>query len=125
MTDVAANASFDVEGSVEYRYSRGGYADHQPRLFHAMGISLMRGRFLNDEEARLAPASVIVIKSARKVWPGTDPIGKTESGLAQTTLGFHCWGRGQYQEPRLECRYQARDVFPAYDQPFQIWVDLR
>jgi putative ABC transport system permease protein len=89
MTDVSANASFDVEGRPSNTDIN--VADTQiisPDYFRAMGITLMRGRFLNDDEAKLAPASVIVNQTlARKVWPEQIP-SASESGLAQTTPGF-------------------------------------
>ena len=58
MNDVSANASFDVEGRPSN--SDINVADTQfisPDYFRAMGISLMRGRFLNDDDAKVAPAS--------------------------------------------------------------------
>jgi predicted permease len=64
MTDAAANASFDVEGRPSNTDIN--VADTQiisPDYFRAMGISLMRGRFLNDEDAMLPPTSVIVNQS--------------------------------------------------------------
>jgi len=78
MSQVAANASFEVEG----RPSKTdiNVADTQiisPDYFHVMGVSLVRGRFFTDEDVNLPPASVIVNQAfARKVWPRTDPVGK-------------------------------------------------
>jgi putative ABC transport system permease protein len=45
--------------------------------FHALGITLKRGRLLNEEDrAGRAPVTVINETAARRFWPGEDPIGK-------------------------------------------------
>jgi putative ABC transport system permease protein len=78
MSDVTANASFEVEG----RPPRGdiNVADMQiisPDYFRVMGISLLEGRYLNNGDLQPSPRSIIVNQAlARRVWPGTDPIGK-------------------------------------------------
>jgi putative ABC transport system permease protein len=68
MSDATANVSFDVQGRP--LNTDINVADTQiisPDYFRAMGISLMQGRFLNDEETTLAPASVLVNQTlARK-----------------------------------------------------------
>ena len=127
MTDVTANASFDVEGRPSNTDIN--VADTQiisPDYFRAMGISLMRGRFLNDEEARLPPASVIVNQTlARKVWPGTDPIGKRIRlgpdypwlSVVGVVADIKNHGSNVATKPEM--------YFLLTDQPFQIWVDLR
>jgi putative ABC transport system permease protein len=127
MTDVTANASFDVEGRPSN--SDINVADTQiisPDYFRAMGISLMRGRFLNDEEAKLPPASVIVNQTfARKVWPGTDPIGKRIRlgpdypwvSVVGVVADIKNHGSNVATKPEM--------YFLLTDQPFQIWVDLR
>ena len=115
MTDVSANASFDVEGRPSNTDIN--LADTQiisPDYFRAMGISLMQGRFLNDEEAQLPPASIIVNQTlARKACGGQIP-SASEVRLVQTTHGFLLLASSPYQEPRLECRHQTRDVFLAF-----------
>ncbi|MGA8727451.1 MAG: ABC transporter permease, partial [Terracidiphilus sp.] len=127
MSDVTANASFDVEGRPSNTDIN--VADTQiisPDYFRAMGISLMRGRFLNDEEARLPPASVIVNRTlARKVWPGTDPIGKRirlgpdYPWLSVVGVVADIKNHGSNVDTKPEM------YFLLTDQPFQIWVDLR
>jgi len=45
--------------------------------FHALGIPLIRGRLLNDDDRRGRPAVTVVNETAaRRFWPGDDPIGK-------------------------------------------------
>jgi putative ABC transport system permease protein len=127
MTDATANASFDVEGRPSNTDIN--VADTQiisPDYFRAMGISLMRGRLLNDEEARLPPASVIVNQTlARKVWPGTDPIGKRirlgpdYAWLSVVGVAADIKNHGSNVATKPEM------YFLLTDQPFQIWVDLR
>jgi predicted permease len=127
MSDVTANASFDVEGRPSNTDIN--VADTQiisPDYFRAMGISFMRGRFLNDEEAKLPPASVIVNRTlARKVWPGTDPIGKRirlgpdYPWLAVVGVVADIKNHGSNVATKPEI------YFLLTDQPFQMWVDLR
>jgi len=78
MSDVTANSSFDVEDRPAN--SDINVADIwliSPDYFHVMAISLLRGRLFTNEDVNLPPASVIVNQTfARKVWPGTNPIGK-------------------------------------------------
>ena len=127
MTDVTANASFDVEGRPSNTDIN--LADTQiisPEYFRAMGILLMRGRFLNDEEAKLPPASVIVNQTlARKVWPGTDPIGKRIRlgpdypwlSVVGVVADIKNHGSNVATKPEM--------YFLLTDQPLMMWVDLR
>src|SRR5438874_459848 len=71
MSDVTANASFNVEGRPANADIN--VADTQlisPDYFRVMGISFLHGRSFTDNDANLPPASVIVNQTlARKVWP--------------------------------------------------------
>jgi putative ABC transport system permease protein len=78
MSEITANASFDLEGMpanadirvADTRIISSGY-------FRVMGISLVRGRLFTDQDGALPPASVIVNQTlALKVWPRTDPLAK-------------------------------------------------
>jgi len=78
LSNASANSSFEVEG-----HPAGtdiNVADSQiisPDYFRAMGIPLVRWRFLSEADTRPAPMSVMVNQTlARKVWPGENPIGK-------------------------------------------------
>jgi predicted permease len=127
MSDVSANASFDVEGRASN--SDINVADTQiisPDYFRAMGISLMRGRLLNDEEARLPAASVIVNQAlSRKVWPGTDPIGKRIRlgpdypwlSVVGVVADIKNHGSNVATKPEM--------YFLMTDKPLLMWVDLR
>jgi predicted permease len=127
MSDVTANVSFDVEGRPSNTDIN--VADTQiisPDYFRAMGISLMRGQFLNDEEAKLPPASVIVNQTlARKVWPGTDPIGKrirlqpSDPWLSVIGVVADIKNHGSNVATKPEI------YFLLTDRPVQLWVDLR
>jgi putative ABC transport system permease protein len=126
MSDVAANASFDVEGRPNSDINVADTQIISPDYFRAMGISLTRGRFLNDEEANHPPASVIVNQSlARKVWPGTDPIGKRIRlgpdypwlSVVGVVADIKNHGSNVATKPEI--------YFLLTGQPFQIWVDLR
>jgi putative ABC transport system permease protein len=127
MTGATANASFDVEGRPSNTDIN--VADTQiisPDYFRAMGISLMRGRFLNDEDAILPPASVIVNQSlAGKVWPGTNPIGRRIRlgpnypwlSVVGVVADIKNHGANVPTKPEM--------YFLLSGRPFQIWVDLR
>jgi len=48
-----------------------------PRYFHALGIRLLRGRLVTDDDRQgRPPVTVINETAARRFWPGEDPIGK-------------------------------------------------
>jgi putative ABC transport system permease protein len=128
MSDATANASFDVEGRPSSN-SDVNLADTQiisPDYFRAMGISLLRGRFLNDEDANLSPASVIVNQTlASKIWPGTDPLGKRIRlgpgypwlSVVGVVADIKNHGPNVATKPEM--------FLVDTGQPFQIWVDLR
>ena len=57
-----------------------------PEYFETVGIPLLRGRvFSPDEAGRDAPVVVISENTARRFWPGEDPLGKRIS----VVRGFH------------------------------------
>jgi predicted permease len=127
MTEVAANASFDVEGRPSN--SDVNVADTQiisPDYFRAMGMSLMRGRSLNDEDARVAPASVVVNQTlARKVWAGADPIGK-RIRLGPNYPWLSVVGVvGDIKNHGSNVATRPEMYFLLTGQPLQMWVDLR
>jgi predicted permease len=127
MSDVTANVSFDVEGRPSNTDIN--VADTQiisPDYFRAMGISLVRGQFLNDEEAKLPLVSVIVNQTlARKVWPETDPIGKrirlqpSDPWLSVVGVVADIKNHGSNVATKPEI------YFLLTDRPVQLWVDLR
>jgi putative ABC transport system permease protein len=48
-----------------------------PRYFEAMGIPLIRGRDFGQEDTAASPPVVVVGEAtARRFWPGQDPVGK-------------------------------------------------
>ncbi len=50
----------------------------EPGFFGTMGIQLLRGRDLTEKEADSLTADAVVINenTARRLWPGEDPVGK-------------------------------------------------
>ena len=127
MSDVSANASFDVQGRPAKTDIT--VADTQiisSDYFRAMGIALIRGRFFTDSEANQQPASVIVNQAlARKIWPDADPIGKrirlrTDApwlSVVGVVDDVRNHGSRIATKPEL--------YFLHTDQPFGIWADLR
>lgn len=128
MSDGEANVSFDVEGRPS-RNSDINVADTQiisPEYFRAMGISLVRGRFLSDDDANLPPASVIVNQTlVNKIWQGTDPLGKRiRFGPSYPWLSvvgvvgdIRNHGQNVATKPEIYLLHTGR--------PLQMWVDLR
>lgn len=127
MNDVTANSSFEVEGKPSGTDIN--VADTKiisPDYFRVMGISLMRGRYLNEEDAKLPPASLIVNQTfAHKVWPGVDPIGKRirlrsdAPWLSVAGVAADIKNHGPNTTTKVEM------YFLHTDQPFGIWADLR
>ncbi len=127
MGDVAADASFDVEGRpVRTDINVADTQIISPGYFQVMGISLISGSFFSDTDTNLPPASVIVNQTlARKVWPGTDPIGKRIRlrpdapwlSVVGVVADIKNHGSNAATKPEM--------YFLHTDQPFGIWADLR
>jgi predicted permease len=126
MSDVAANASFDVEGTASKNQIN--VADTQiisPDYFRVIGISLIKGRPFNEQDVNLPPASVIVNQVfARKVWPGVDPLGKRirlrsdAPWLSIVGVVADIKNHGSYLPTKAEM------YFVYTDKPFGVWADL-
>jgi predicted permease len=127
MSDVTANASFNVEGRPANTDIN--VADAQlisPDYFRVMGISLFRGRLFTDDDANLPPASVIVNQTlARKVWPGVDPIGKRIRLRADAPWLFVVGVVADIKNHGSNVATKPEMYFLHTDQPFGIWADLR
>ncbi len=84
---------FRLEGeprSAEYRVA--GWRSVTPGYFHAMGLRLMRGRFLTDGDVDGSTEVVVISEAmARRFWPGQDPVGRDllwgRSGNAKRIVG--------------------------------------
>jgi predicted permease len=59
-----------------------------PGFFRTMGIPLLRGRDLTEEEADSATPDAVVINQtlARKLWPSEDPVGKSLALGSERTM---------------------------------------
>jgi predicted permease len=56
----------------------GDYCAVSPGYFRAVGIPLVRGRFMDDHDRADGPHVAVISESlARAEWPGVDPIGRT------------------------------------------------
>ncbi|HEY6392913.1 MAG TPA: ABC transporter permease, partial [Bryobacteraceae bacterium] len=52
-----------------------------PEYFSMLGIPIVRGRNFTDEETKTgAPVTIATESTARRFWPGQDPIGKSIAG---------------------------------------------
>jgi len=127
MSDVTANASFNVEGRPANTDIN--VADAQlisPDYFRVMGISLFRGRLFTDNDANLPPASVIVNQTlARNVWPGVDPIGKRIRLRADAPWLSVVGVVADIKNHGSNVATKPEMYFLHTDQPFGIWADLR
>jgi predicted permease len=89
---IGQGVSVRLEGQPETPEATGAnpILNHQiatPGYFEAMRIPLRAGRVFTDRDTRNAPAVAIVGEStARRLWPGQDPIGKRLS-MASFTPG--------------------------------------
>jgi putative ABC transport system permease protein len=71
------NTDFEISGKTHSEKWKGqmGFVDTQ--FFPTVGIRLLRGRFLNDDDILNKRKEVVVNETlARKFFPGEDPIGK-------------------------------------------------
>ncbi|MFL5344394.1 MAG: ABC transporter permease [Hyalangium sp.] len=86
--ELGADMQFSIEGRYRGPDSEEGvgsayYRPVTPGYFRALKIELVRGRLLNDTDRRgSAPVVLINEATARKYWPGQDPIGQ------RITIGF-------------------------------------
>ena len=127
MSEIAANASFDVEGrsantDVDVADTRIVSADY----FHVMGISLVRGRFFTGQDGAVPHPLVVVNQAlAVKVWPGEDALAKrirlrsdapwlSVIGIVADTRNH---GSNAPAKPEI--------YFLDTDQPFGLWADFR
>ena len=57
-----------------------------PAYFQTLGISLRRGRYFTDEDARSGQAPAVISQAmANRFWPGTDPLAKRFKDSAGTS----------------------------------------
>ena len=78
-------------GPPQFRVLDAGYNEVTPEYFSALEIPFVRGRAFTMEEARSgAPVAVISEATAKRFWPGEDPIGKT---FEVTTPEYSSGGR--------------------------------
>jgi putative ABC transport system permease protein len=126
MSDVMATASFEVEGRLPK--SDVNVADTDiisPDYFRVMGMPLLRGRPLTEQDAAY-PVSVVVNQTlARKVWPGTNPIGKrirlrTDAPWL-TVVGVV--DDIKDRAPNADTRPEIYSLHTDY--PIGLWADLR
>jgi putative ABC transport system permease protein len=73
-----------------------------PEYFRAMGIRLIAGRYLDERDTANAPPVLVINEvTAKKFWPGEDPVGRRAAGRQPVTVvGVVAGGRrGSMREP--------------------------
>jgi predicted permease len=53
-----------------------GYNHVSPEYFSLVGIPIVRGRDFTTDETHDAPGIIVTESTARRIWPGQDPLGK-------------------------------------------------
>ena len=127
-----STGSFEIEGYQAPENVPGPWGDIRivtPQFFETLGIPLLRGRYLTDDDRdRSRPVAVIDQEFVRRYWPNDDPIGKRftfgpPDGVTDTTqnewievVGVvgHTAHEGLDADPRLQLYLPYRQV----PQPF-------
>lgn len=72
--------NFEIEGRPVPEDERSPYADWQvvtPGYLRAMGLTLVRGRWIEAGDDATAPGAVVISEAtAARYWPGDDPVGR-------------------------------------------------
>ena len=90
-----APLSHDFSGETFAVPGQGGtvgmeYNHVSPDYFSLLGIPIVRGRAFMPEETHEAPGIIVSESTARRIWPGQDPLGKTlreVSGREYSVIG--------------------------------------
>ena len=78
--DRALPTSIDKVDTVQFRAVGGHY-------FNSMGISLVKGRLLDQRDVQNSPPVVVINETvSRKYWPGSEPLGKIVTLAPPETL---------------------------------------
>jgi macrolide transport system ATP-binding/permease protein len=91
-----------------------GYNEVSPDYFAVLGIPLLRGRVFTDQETSSgAPVTVVSQSTARRLWPGQDPIGRT---IRISTALFSAGGGESFQRTpqTVQVVGVAKDVVSAW-----------
>ena len=89
-----------------------------PGYFRAMGVPLLKGRELTDDDVPGKPMAILVNETmAKKLWPGEDPLNKKVSAASATGPWMTVVGvvgdikhRGLTTEPRMEMYASYRQL---------------
>jgi predicted permease len=86
----AVNTAAFTRGGEGSEPTYAGYSYVTPNYFETLSIPIVRGRVFTPNEADgQAPIVVITEATARRFWPGEDPIGKhLKIGSEQATMSF-------------------------------------
>ncbi len=97
-----------------------------PHYLQAMGIPLLRGRFLTDQDNEHSPAVIVIDSSlAKKFFPNEDPIGKhlnlgifeAKPEIVGIVGHVEHWGLGDTGHQTL----QSQMYTPVWQLPDQLW----
>jgi putative ABC transport system permease protein len=124
--DPDTNGTFEIEGRPPARdrsAQNAGYRVVSPDYFRALGIPLIRGRALSDQDTPGTPHVALINRTlARQFFPGEEPLGKRiKGGFEQNAQWLTIVGVvGDVRQLRL-----TRDPEPEVFVPFAQHVDGR
>jgi putative ABC transport system permease protein len=125
LAGIGVNSWIVLEGEGPEAQNRNPSVNYQvvtPGYFRAMGTRLVRGRDFAETDAAEAPGVVIVGEgTARRFWPGRDPIGQRLAvyGAATDAKGGYVWQSvvGVAEDVRhRQVREPALDVYVPSEQ---------
>jgi len=120
------SASFVIEGSPVPEGQAGPHGDWHAvsaGFFTTMGVPLLRGRFIDERDARDAhPVIVIDQVLADRYWPGRDPLGRRISVSGEGTPEAPIWREivgvvGHLKKYALDGRVKEQYYLPATQAP--------
>jgi predicted permease len=97
------------------------YNHVSPEYFSVVGILIVRGRGFIPEDAHGSPGIIVPESTARRLWPGEDPLGKTlreDTGLEHSVIGVARDGQvshlGELDTPYLYYPAGSQDNVRTY-----------
>jgi putative ABC transport system permease protein len=75
LSDQHQETGFSLDGSENLRFME--FSQVSPSYFDLLGIAIVRGRTFLPSEAESERAAIVTESTARRLWPGADPLAQT------------------------------------------------